>query len=152
MPGALVASRPLTRGPPVMGQSQGGFARKLVFGQQPDREQQRIAGDLLLGAGDRAAVLVHFGQRHAGHPAPAVDVHHGVTQLERDAVIVQALHNVAFEPARIGHQLGHGTHFGAFQRHAAGHNQPDIPRTEDHDSCPTRSPSMFISRWAVPAV
>ena len=47
-------------------------------------------------------------------------------EIERDAVVLQALHDVAGQAAGIGHQLDAGQHFGALQRQAAGHDQADV--------------------------
>ena len=42
----------------------GGF-RELVLRDQTDRQEERVAIDVFLGAGDRAAVLVDLAYRHA---------------------------------------------------------------------------------------
>ena len=87
---------------------------------------------MLLGAGHGLAVF-DLGDRHAGHALLALDVHHGVAEFQRDIKVVQALHDVALQPAGIRHQLGHAKHLGALQRHAAGHDQPDIAAAQnDH--------------------
>ena len=49
---------------------------------------------MFLGAGDGLAVF-YTGQRDALDPLLTLDVHNGVAQLQRDAEVIETLHNVA---------------------------------------------------------
>ena len=54
-------------------------------------------------------------------------------QAQRNAEIVQTLHDIALEAARIRHDLEHHLDFCAFQRHAARHDESDITRAQNND-------------------
>ena len=55
-------------------------------------------------------------------------------QVQRDVEIVQALDDVAGQAAGIGHDLHAGQDLGAFQCHAAGHDQADVAAAQDQDT------------------
>ena len=111
--------------------------RELVLGEEPDGEQQRVALDRLLGAGDRRARGgVHFGDDDALDALLAEDAHDGVVELERDAVVDEALHDVAVQARGIRHQLGDELHLGTLPRHAARHDESDVAAAEDHHLAP----------------
>ena len=55
-----------------------------------------------------------------------------MAQVERDVVVVQALHDVAVEAGGERHQLDAGEHLRALQRHAARHDEADVAGAEDH--------------------
>ena len=57
---------------------------------------------MLLRAGDGLAVF-HAGQRNAGHPLLALNVHDRMAQPQGDAEIIKALYNIALQAAGIGH-------------------------------------------------
>ena len=61
-----------------------------------------------------------------------MNVHDGVGQIQRDAVILQALDDIAVEAAGIGHELHAGQHLRPLQRHAPGHDEADVPAAQDH--------------------
>ena len=109
-------------------------ARQLVLGDQAAGEQERIAVVMALGAGDGAAVGADLGDGHAGDALTALDVDDGVTQVERNAEIVEALDDVPLEAAGIGHQLRDGEDLCALERHAAGHDEADVAAAEDDDA------------------
>ena len=106
---------------------------KLVFRQKADGEQKRVARDILLRTRHRLAVGADLGERDALEPLPAVDIHNGVAQKERDIVVVQALHDVALESAGVRQKLGHALDVRALKRHAARHDETDVAAAEDDD-------------------
>ena len=111
--------------------------RELVLGEEPDGKHQRVARDRLLGTGDRRARGgVHFGDDDALNALLAEDAHDGVVELERDAVVDEALHDVAVQARGIRHELGDELHLGALPRHAARHDEPDVAAAEDDDLAP----------------
>ena len=55
-----------------------------------------------------------------------------MAQLQGYAVIVETLHDVPHEPARIRHQLGNDPDFGALKGHPASHNEPDVAGAQYH--------------------
>ena len=110
---------------------------ELVLGEKPDGEQQRVARDRLLGSWDRRARGgVHLGDDNSLHALLAEDARHGVVELERNAVVDQALHDVAVEARGIRHELRDELHLGALPRHAARHDEADVAAAEDHDLAP----------------
>ena len=105
---------------------------QLILRQQAHRQQQRVAGDVLLRAGDGTAILVHPGQGHTLQPLPAVDIHHGGGEIQGDVKILQALNDVALQSAGVGEDLRHCVDLGALQGHAPSHNKSDVAASEDH--------------------
>ena len=112
------------------------LAAELVFRQQPHGEQQRVARVAHLRAGYGAQVLVHLGDGDRLHAALALHVHHGVRQLERYAKVIQALHDVALEPAGVRHELRDARHVRALEREPARHDEADVAGAQDHDLAP----------------
>ena len=106
-------------------------ARQLVFRNQADRQQHGIAVEGHFGARNRAAVGADLGDDDALDTVAALNVGNRMGQIKRDVKVVQALHDIARQAARIGHDLDAGEHLGALERHAARHNQADIARTEN---------------------
>ena len=86
---------------------------------------------MLLGAGDGLHLLVHLGDGDAGHALLALDVHHGVAELQGDAVVVQALDDVALQAAGIGHDLRHDLDLCALEGQTAGHDEADVAAAQD---------------------
>ena len=107
-------------------------ARKLVFRNEPHAQKQRVAVEMHLRAGDGSAVFIHLLHGHARQAALPLDLRHRVGQIQRDIIIVQALHDVARQTAGIRHHLNAGQHLRALQRHAAGHDKADIARAQNH--------------------
>ena len=106
---------------------------KLVLRQKADGEQKRVARDILLRTRHRLAVRADLSERDALEPFPAVDIHDRVAEQQGDAVVVQALHDVALEPAGVRQKLGHAPDVRALERHAARHDEADIAAAEDDD-------------------
>jgi len=110
-----------------------GLARELVFGDEPHREQQCIAGHHLFRTGNGVPALVHqHGLNRLDALAPD-DAFDRMAQVQRNIIIQQALDVVARQPGQVGHNFQHAVHMGAFQRQAAGHNHANIARAEDHE-------------------
>ena len=62
-----------------------------------------------------------------------MNFHYRVAQIKGYAEIIQTLHDIPLQSARIGHDLQDGRDVRSFQRHAARHDEPDIPRAEYND-------------------
>ena len=63
-----------------------------------------------------------------------------MAQFQRDVKIIEALYNIALQPAGVGHQLGHAEDLCPLQRHAPRHDKPDIAAAQDHDPPPGEIP------------
>jgi hypothetical protein len=61
-----------------------------------------------------------------------VDAHHRRRQVQGDVEVVEALHHVAGQAARVRQQLEYPHHLDALQGETARHDQPDVARAEDH--------------------
>ena len=110
-----------------------GGSCQLILRDKPDRQKQRIAGDIALGFLQDAAVFVHPGNGHPLHALLAVDFGHGGGKVERNVEILQTLDDISFQAAGVGHKLTHGLYLGALQRHPPRHDQADIPGAKyDH--------------------
>ena len=106
---------------------------QLVLGDKTDGKHERIAGDIFLRAGDRAAVLVDLCNGDALKALLAVNVDNRGAQFERDVEVVEALDDVSRQSARIGHQLADHLDVRTLKGHAARHDKTDITRAEDND-------------------
>ena len=70
--------------------------RQLVFGNQADGEQQRIAGHEARGFHLRDARSgINLRDSHALDALLAVDIDHGSVEIQRNVVILQALDDVS---------------------------------------------------------
>ena len=99
---------------------------QLVLRDQTAGEQEGVAGVALLGALDGSPVSADLGDRDRRDVLLALDVHDRVAESERNAEVIETLHDVALEAAGIGHQLRDELHLRALQGHAARHDQTDI--------------------------
>ena len=124
-------------------QCRAGLPGQLVLRQQSHAQQQRVAGDVPLRAGDGQALPVHLRQRHTGEMLLPVDLHHRGGQVQGDMEIVQTLDDVALQTTGVGHDLRHGLDLGALQRHTPGHDEPDVAGAEDHH-LPSRQIALHV--------
>ena len=81
-------------------------------------------------------VRAYLGNGHTGDPLPALDVHHRMAELQRNAEVIEALDDVPLQSAGIGHQLRNHQNLGPLQGHAPGHDQADIAAAQDDHSAP----------------
>ena len=86
------------------------------------------------GAGNRFVVRIDLGDCDAFDAFFALNVDDGMREVEGDAVIVEALDDVALETAGIGHELGDAEDFRAFERHAARHDEADVAAAQNDDA------------------
>ena len=63
-------------------------ARQLVFRNETDRIQDRVAFDVFFCAGNRIPLFIHLGDRYAGDALFAVNLQDRVRELERNIEIV----------------------------------------------------------------
>ena len=106
---------------------------QLILGDKTDGKHERVAGDIFLRAGNRAAVLVDLCNGDALKALLAVNVDNRGAQFERDVEVVEALDDVSRQSARIGHQLADHLDVRTLKGHAARHDKTDIARAEDND-------------------
>ena len=99
---------------------------QFILRKKSYRQEQRITGNVFFCAGDGFHPLIHFRQGHAFHPLFSMDLHHCGGQLQGDAEIVQALDNVPFQAAGVGHDLCYRMDLCPFQCHPARHDKADI--------------------------
>ncbi len=57
----------------------------------------------------------------------------GMGKKQGDVKVIQALDYISGQAARIGHDFDTGHHLGPLQGHAPGHNQADVPGSQNHD-------------------
>ena len=76
-------------------------------------------------------MFIHTGHRDACQAVVPVDSRYRMAQVQRNAVIIQALLHIAGQTAGIWLDLKHGLDMGAFQRKPAGHNHADVPGSQD---------------------
>ena len=78
-------------------------------------------------------MLVDFSDPDAFDTLVAFDLHDRVAELERDAEVIEALHDIPLEAARVWHELSDDLDMGAFEREPAGHDEANVARAQDHD-------------------
>ena len=93
----------------------GGTAGQLVFRNQSDRQQQRIARDIAAGFLDDAALRVHLCHGDSLHALPAVNLRHRGGQIQGNSEILKALYDVAGQAAGIGQNLTDRLNLGPLQ-------------------------------------
>ena len=76
-------------------------------------------------------MFIHPGHRDACQAVVPVDSRYRMAQVQRNAVIIQALLHIAGQTAGIWLDLKHGLDMSAFQRKPAGHNHADVPGSQD---------------------
>ena len=112
---------------------QAGAVGDVPGGDEAHRENQRVALHPLLRAGDGAEAFVDLGDRNGLQTRPAVNIGDGMAQVQGDAIVVEALLDVAGQAAGIGLHFIDGLHMGPLQRHAAGHDHADVAAAQnDH--------------------
>ena len=121
------------------------LAAQLVLGQQAHGEQQGVAVEDHLRAGDGAALFIHLRHHHLLQPVPAPNVGDGVAQIEGNVEVVEALDDVPGQTAGVGHQLHAGQDLGPLQGHAAGHDQADVAGAQD-DHPPTHHIALHVQK------
>ena len=107
--------------------------RQLVFRDKADGKQQRITVDIELRTRNQPHLLVDPSRRDARDAVPAFDIRNRMRQVQRNPIVIQALHHVAREAVRERADLQHRLHLAALERHAPRHDEPDIPGAQDHD-------------------
>ena len=121
-----------------------GALRHLVFWQQAHRQEQRVAGHTRFGAGDHLqGPGIHARHVHGGQAAFALEARDGGAQMQGNAEVVEALHDVAAQPGRMGHDLEHTHHLGALAHHAPRHDEADVARTQ-HDHTAAGQASLQV--------
>ncbi len=76
-------------------QGNAGFLGKLVFGDQADGQQKRIAGDDLFSARNKIPFFIHCHSFNGFYPIFADNFLDCMIQLQRDAPVIQTLNVVS---------------------------------------------------------
>ncbi len=76
-------------------QGNAGFLGKLVFGDQADRKQKRIAGDDFFGARNKIPLFIYCHGFNCFNPVFADNFLDCMIQLQRNAPVIQALNVVS---------------------------------------------------------
>ena len=66
-------------------------------------------------------------------------------KIKGDIIVLQTLDDIPVQAGRKRHNFDTGQHFGALKRHPPGHNQPDIPGTQDYDP-PSGHPAFQVHK------
>ena len=96
--------------------------RKLVFGNQTHRKQQRVARNNALGPRYGCKMFVdpaHFDGLHAVVPDHARD---RGRKMQRNSKVVQAVFHIAAQAVGVGHEFVHALDRNPLERAAARHD------------------------------
>ncbi len=107
---------------------------QFVFRNQANGEKQCIAIEMHFSSGNRTPVRADFRNRDAGQTIASFNAGHRMGQIQRNVIVMQALHNVSVQTGGEGHQFHAGQDLGALERHAAGHDQADITAAQNHNT------------------
>ena len=132
-PSTEVMSVSSTTAPPVSGDSSIPARFESSFSGMSPTERRRVSQGMtrsVPATGARRAV--DLGHDDALDAVPAADLDDRRSELERDRKVHQALPNVALEPARPRQDLEDALDRDALEGQAAGHDEADIARAQDH--------------------
>ena len=118
---------------------------QFIFRDQPHGKQKRVTGDIFLRTRNGFPLFIHLSQGHALHSFLSVDIHHGSTELQGNAEIIQTLHDISLQAAGIGHQLRNHLDLRPFQGHTPGHDKADVTGAQD-DNFLSRHKSVHIDK------
>src|SRR5450830_1957052 len=104
---------------------------EFILWNKPDGSDECITRYLAFRSGNWMPVLVYLSNGHARHPLSAVHACHGVTQQQGDAIVIEALHDVACETRRVGHDLKNCIDSRPFQGEPPRHDEANVARSED---------------------
>ena len=119
------------------------LGRKFILRDQSTGQKQGITIIIFFCTRNRLAILIYLCKCYTFHALLSFDVYHCVTQLQRNTIIIQTLHDITFQTAGIWHQLCYHLNLGTLQRHTSRHDQSDISGTQDHNLF-TRHSSFHI--------
>ena len=102
----------------------------IVFGNQPDAQNEGVAGNVRLRTGDRPHLPVNLRNGYAFQAAGSVQGAHRRRKMERNAVVFKALHDIAGKSRRFAFYLidalDAAANACAFEGEPPRHNQPDV--------------------------
>src|SRR5450759_4616652 len=110
------------------------LARKFILRDEAYREQQRIAGNSLLGARYRLALFIDLNRFYRFYPVVADNALDRMLQLEWNIVVQKALHIVARQAGQEGHDFQHSFYLGTFKGKPACHDHADVARAQNHEA------------------
>ena len=106
--------------------------RKRIFGNKAHGKQQRVTWNAALGAQNRRVTVIDLAHDDSLKLRGAFNAHDRRRRMQRNAEIIEALHDIASQTARRGVDLEHAGHARAREREAARHDEADVARTKDH--------------------
>ena len=106
-------------------------AREFIFRNEAAGKKQAVACIPDLRSRNRLSLCIDLCDRNRLKPLPALGPDDGVRKEERNAEVIQALHDIAAKAGGIRHQLHHRLYAGTLKRHAPCHDQTDISGSKD---------------------
>ena len=100
--------------------------KSIVFRNQSDRENQRVARNKFFRSLNRNQIFVDPDRINSFNPIPTGHFRHRTSQMKRNRKIGQTLGDIPTESRRFVLDFVHADHFRSFQRQPPRHNQPDI--------------------------
>jgi len=109
-------------------------AAHLVLGDETDRKEEAITLDVIsLGHIRLKSLRIAWGNSHTLNMILAVDGNNSVAQVQRNLVVLKALHNIALKTIASGKNLEHTKNVAVLKSHTTSHDKTDITRTKDND-------------------
>lgn len=108
--------------------------RQFVFGDQPDRQYQRIAFYDLFRTGERLHFIIYFCDLYGGQAIVTEYARDRMGEIQRDVVVMQALVDVARESRGRGLCFVNAQNFCALQRKPPSHNKTDVAAAQNNTS------------------
>ena len=105
--------------------------RKLVFGYQTHRKQQRVARNDALRPGNGRQVLVDLTHLDGLHAVVSDHARDGGGQVQRNAKVVQAVLHIAAQAVGVRHEFVHALDRNPLERAAARHDESDVTRAQN---------------------
>ena len=108
------------------------IGRKRIFGNKAHGKQQRVARNATLGTRNRCVMAINFAHDDSFKLRGAFNAHDRRRRMQRNAEVVEALHNIASQAAWRGVDFEHAGHTRAREREATRHDEADVARTKNH--------------------
>ena len=89
-------------------------------------------------------MAVHLRKRDALEAFLTLDIHDGMAQLQRNPIVVEALHDVSLESAGIRHELRHDLDLRTLEGHPSRHDEANVSGSEDHH-LPSRHEALHVN-------
>ena len=106
--------------------------RKRIFGNKAHGKQQRVTRNAALGAWNRRVMVIDLAHDNGFELRGAFNAHDRRRRMQRNAEVIEALHDIASQAARRGVDFEYAGHARACEREAARHDEADVARTKNH--------------------